>query len=200
MNTDINTILSNLDVLHYSLAGFALLLLLIVIILAVKKGSGGGAGGEDGVEPSQLQSEQAPQQNPAQENPPQFNETSGDSALQLLALLQQEARFIDFLEEDAQTFSDAEVGAAARVVHDGARKILRENFSIKPVRSEEEGAQLTLESGFNNQEIRLSGNVVGEAPFTGQLIHRGWRVTQVNLPKVNPEHELSVVAPAELEV
>jgi len=200
MNTDINAILSNLDILHYSLAGFALLLLLLVIILAVKKGSGGVADGEDSIEPSQLQSEQAQQQNPTQEKPPQFNETSGDSALQLLALLQQEARFIDFLEEDAQTFSDAEVGAAARVVHDGARKILHENFSIRPVRSEEEGTQITLESGFNNQEMRLSGNVVGEAPFTGQLIHRGWRVSQVNLPRVNPEHELSLVAPAELEI
>ena len=199
MNTDINTIVSNLDILHYSLAGFALFLLLLVIILAVKKG-GGVAGGEGGLEPSQLQSEQAQQRNPVQEKPPQFNETSGDSALQLLALLQQEARFIDFLEEDAKTFSDAEVGAAARVVHDGARKVLHENFSINPIRSEEEGTQLTLESGFNNQEIRLSGNVVGEAPFTGQLIHRGWRVSQVNLPKVNPEHELSLVAPAELEV
>jgi len=200
MNTDINTILLNLDILHYSLGGFALFLLLLVIILAVKKGGGGVAGGEGSIEPSQLQSEKAQQQNPAQEKPPQFNETSGDSALQLLALLQQEARLIDFLEEDAKTFSDAEVGAAARVVHDGARKVLHENFSINPIRSEEEGTELTLESGFNNQEIRLSGNVVGEAPFTGQLIHRGWRVSQVNLPKVNPEHELSLVAPAELEV
>lgn len=192
MNTDINTILSNLDVLHYGLFGLALLLLLLsVVILMVEKGRAGMPGGEK---------EQAQEQSPVQEKPPQFNETSGDSALQLLALLQQEARFIDFLEEDAQTFSDAEVGAAARVVHDGARKVLRENFSIRPVRSEEEGTRLTLESGFNNQEIRLSGNVVGEAPFTGQLIHRGWRVSEINLPKVNPEHELSVVAPAELEI
>src|SRR5258706_10952915 len=44
------------------------------------------------------------------------------SALQLLALLQREGRFVDFLEEDVTSFSDADIGAAARVVHGGCRK------------------------------------------------------------------------------
>ncbi|MBV1869484.1 MAG: DUF2760 domain-containing protein [Gammaproteobacteria bacterium] len=137
---------------------------------------------------------------PSQPPLPQFKEASSDSALQLLGLLQHEARLIDFLEEETQSFSDAEVGAAARVVHEGARKVLRENFSILPIRDETEGTRLTLESGFNNQEIRLSGNVVGEPPFVGQLVHRGWRVDEISLPKVSSEHELSVVAPAEVEL
>ncbi|MBL4608011.1 MAG: DUF2760 domain-containing protein [Pseudomonadales bacterium] len=192
MNTDIKSILLNLDVLHYGLSGLSVLLFLLVIILFVKK---------NGVSKQEAEEEAgALPQTPVQEKPPEFKEASADSALQLLALLQQEARLIDFLEEDAQTFSDAEVGAAARVVHDGARKVLRENFKINPIRTEEEGVRLTLEAGFNNQEVRLSGNVVGEAPFTGQLIHRGWRVSDVTLPKVSPEHELNIVAPAELEI
>src|SRR4051812_30127509 len=65
------------------------------------------------------------------------------TALQLLALLQREARLVDFLEEDIAGFSDAEVGAAARVVHEGGRRVLRENFSLEPVRREAEGAALT---------------------------------------------------------
>ena len=130
----------------------------------------------------------------------QFATLSPDSALQLLALLQQEARLIDFLQEDAQSFSDAEVGAAARVVHEGARKVLRENFVIDAIRSESEGSSVTLLPGFNNHEMRLSGNVVGEPPFKGHLLHRGWRVTSITLPKVSAGHDLTIIAPAELEL
>ncbi|MBV1870908.1 MAG: DUF2760 domain-containing protein [Gammaproteobacteria bacterium] len=196
MNTDINIILTNLDVLHYGLIGVSLTLGLVVILLLVVKSRDGQ--GDAVIRQDTVQSAGA--QDPSQKPSPQFKKASSDSALQLLGLLQHEARLIDFLEEETQSFSDAEVGAAARVVHEGARKVLRENFSILPVRDEVEGTRLTLESGFNNQEVRLSGNVIGEPPFAGQLVHRGWRVNEVSLPKVSSEHDLSVVAPAEVEL
>ena len=44
---------------------------------------------------------------------------SETAALQLLGLLQREARFVDFVQEDIQGYGDAEIGAAARVVHQG---------------------------------------------------------------------------------
>src|SRR4051812_45882142 len=47
------------------------------------------------------------------------------AALQLLALLQREGRFVDFLQENVTGFSDQDVGAAARVVHEGCRKALK---------------------------------------------------------------------------
>ncbi len=52
------------------------------------------------------------------------------AALQLLGLLQREARFVDFIQEDVAPYTDAEIGAAARVVHEGCRKVLREHFAI----------------------------------------------------------------------
>lgn len=48
----------------------------------------------------------------------------------LLALLQQEGRLIDFIKEDASQASDAQLGAAARVVHAGCRKVLERHLSI----------------------------------------------------------------------
>ncbi|MFW6049832.1 MAG: DUF2760 domain-containing protein [Myxococcota bacterium] len=129
-----------------------------------------------------------------------FRETSADAALQLLSILQREGRFVDFLEEEVASFSDAEVGAAARVVHEGCRKALQEHFRIEPVRAEAEGERVTVEPGFDAAQIRLTGNVVGEPPFTGTLQHRGWRVTDVRLPKLALEHDPSVLAPAELEL
>jgi len=55
------------------------------------------------------------------------------AALQLLGLLQREARFVDFIQEDVAPYTDAEIGAAARVVHEGCRKMLREHFALAPV-------------------------------------------------------------------
>jgi hypothetical protein len=129
-----------------------------------------------------------------------LKETPPDAALQLLGLLQQEGRFVDFLEEEVAAFSDADIGAAARVVHEGCRKAIREHFNTEPVRSEQEGARITVQEGFDASSIRLSGKVVGKPPFSGILVHRGWRVTKVKLPKVSTGHDIHVLAPAEVEL
>lgn len=136
----------------------------------------------------------------AQPQPVILREATPDAALQLLGLLQREARFVDFVQEDVAAYSDADIGAAARVVHDGCRKVLREHFSIEPVRSESEGSRITLPEGFDAAAVRLSGNVVGKAPFTGHLGHRGWRVTDTRLPKLSEGHNASIVAQAEIEL
>ncbi|MGR5062099.1 DUF2760 domain-containing protein [Photobacterium sp. DNB22_13_2] len=131
---------------------------------------------------------------------PKLKTSTPDAALQLLSLLQQEARFIDFMQEDLKGFSDAEIGAAARVIHEGGHKVLSEYFSFAPVRAEEEETRITLPKGFNASEVRLTGNVVGEAPFTGTLIHRGWKVTDIKLPKLAEGHDAKIVAAAEVEL
>ncbi len=129
-----------------------------------------------------------------------LREAGPDAALQLLSLLQREGRFIDFLEEDVSSFSDAQIGAAARVVHDGCRKALREHVPIEPVRGEDEGAKIKLEKGFDASRVRLTGNVTGEPPFTGTLAHRGWKAGEVKLPKMTEGHDATILAPAEVEV
>lgn len=123
-----------------------------------------------------------------------------DAALQLLALLQRESRFVDFLQEDITAYSDADVGGAARLLHGGARKVLQETFDLAPVRAEAEGCRLTLPAGFDAAAVRVTGNVVGQPPFTGTLQHRGWRATAVRLPALTAGHDTRVIAPAEVEL
>ncbi len=123
-----------------------------------------------------------------------------DRALQLLALLQAEGRLVDFLEQDVAGFSDADVGAAARVVHDGCRKALRAHATLSPVLGDDEGARVTVAAGFSPGEIKLTGRVQGAAPFSGVLRHRGWRATAFTLPTVVRDHDASVLAPAEVEL
>ncbi|PSV58733.1 DUF2760 domain-containing protein [Photobacterium sp. GB-3] len=131
---------------------------------------------------------------------PKLKTSTPDAALQLLSLLQQEARFIDFMQEDLKGYADADIGAAARVIHEGGHKVLNEYFSFVPVRTEEEETRITLPQGFNASEVRLTGNVVGEAPFNGTLIHRGWKVTEVKLPKLAEGHDAHIIAAAEVEL
>src|ERR1700680_3342158 len=140
----------------------------------------------------------APQ--PAATTAPAIKETSPESALQLLGLLQRGARFVDFVEEDIAGYSDADIGAAARLVHDGCRATLREHFTIRPVREEAEGSRVTLADGLDAPAIRLTGNVVGKPPFNGNISHRGWRVEEVRLPMFTKTHDATVIAQAEVEL
>jgi hypothetical protein len=132
--------------------------------------------------------------------PSVLKEPGPDAALQLLALLQRDARLIDFVGEDLGGYADAQIGAAARLVHEGCAKVLREHFSLVPVRDEAEGSRVTLQAGFDAAAVRVTGNVVGQPPFAGSLRHRGWRVTEVRLPKLAEQHDVRVVAPAEVEL
>ena len=129
-----------------------------------------------------------------------LKESSPDAALQLLGLLQKEARFIDFIKEDIASYSDADIGVAARVVHEGCNKALNEHFTLAPIRSEQEGGKITLQQGFDASTVRLTGNIVGSAPFKGTLIHKGWQVTNIRLPKLTQGHDAKILAAAEVEL
>jgi len=135
---------------------------------------------------------------PAPAAAPAAPETS--SALQLLSLLQREGRFIDFLQEDVTGFSDADVGAAARVVHSGCKRAIAGALKLDPIRTEVEGAPVTLEKGFDPARTRITGNVVGEPPFKGRLAHHGWLVREIHLPTLAAGHDPLIVAPAEVEL
>jgi hypothetical protein len=124
----------------------------------------------------------------------------GQGALTLLAMLQQDGRLVDFLQQDVTTFSDEEVAAAARVVHDGCKKALSSHVTIEAVRSEAEGDRVVLAEGYETELVKLTGNVRGKAPYEGVLRHKGWRATKVSLPTPTKGHDATVVCPAEVEL
>lgn len=131
------------------------------------------------------------------ELPPERVHASG---LLVFSMLQREGRLVDFLQEDVASFSDADVGAAARVVHAGCRKALAQCLTLEPVTKESEGAAISIPAGFDAQRIRLTGNVTGQPPFRGALKHHGWVATAVKLPAVAEALDPRVIAPAEVEL
>ncbi len=122
------------------------------------------------------------------------------SGLLVFSMLQREGRLIDFLQEEVAAYSDADVGAAARVVHAGCRKVLQQALALEPVLKDSEGAAVTVPTGFDAQQIRVTGNVAGNPPFHGALKHHGWVTTAVRLPAISESLDPRVLAPAEVEL
>jgi hypothetical protein len=122
--------------------------------------------------------------------------------LRVLAVLQRDGRLVDFLQEDIDPYTDAQIGAAVRDIHRGCRKALRDYLTVEPVMDATEGQGVTVAQDFDPAAIRLTGNVAGSPPFKGVLKHHGWRVREVRLPALPAvrDQSASVLAPAEVEI
>jgi hypothetical protein len=122
------------------------------------------------------------------------------SHLRLLYLLQNSGRFIDFLKEDIASYNDAQVGAAVRKIHENCGKSLEDYITIRPILEEAEGSSITIPHGFDPTEVKVVGNVKGEAPFQAKLRHKGWKAHKLSLPQQLGEQKQEILAPAEVEV
>jgi hypothetical protein len=128
-------------------------------------------------------------------------EPQRSEALNLLAALQREARFVDFVQEPLEGYADAQIGAAARQVHDDCRRVLERLFALKAVVDQVEGAEVEVPAGFDAGRFRVTGNVVGEPPYRGRLTHHGWEAAHSQLPAWSGSAAAArVVAPAEVEL
>jgi hypothetical protein len=123
-----------------------------------------------------------------------------DGALQLLGMLQRDGRILDFFMEDIAPYSDEQVGAAARDIHERTRELLVRHFAPVPVIDAVEGTAATPPGG-NAALVKYIGNVPATGkPPAGVLRHRGWRATSVSLPALASKQDLTILAPAEIEV
>lgn len=117
-----------------------------------------------------------------------------EGAVQILSILQRDARLVDFLMEDISGYSDEQVGAAVRDVQQQARKSLERYLQLSPVIDGVEGTYTRAEVA----DIKLIGNVPASGKAAGGMLrHKGWRAAKVDLPNVQSG---SVLAPAEIEV
>jgi Domain of unknown function (DUF2760) len=174
--------------LYFSGASLAIAFALLVVMLVTR---------DKGPEPERPRAEAAkPKPVPAATSQAEAEIVS------FLATFQERGRLVDFLMEDITTYNDAEVGAAARVVHAGCNAVLQEHFRIRPLREEPEGSSVTVAVGYAADEYRLIGKIGGAGPFSGTLVHRGWKTESVKLPRIVQVDagRLPTIAPAEIEM
>lgn len=131
---------------------------------------------------------------------PQPEVRVSDGALQMLSILQRDARLIDFLMEDIALYSDDQVGAAVRSLHEQSRSALNRYVTLSPVIDAVEGTRTRIEKS-GPDSIKLVGNVPASGKAAqGILRHKGWRVEKVDLPKLPPGQNATILAPAEIEI
>jgi hypothetical protein len=124
---------------------------------------------------------------------------TADGALQLLGILQRDSRLVDFLMEDITGYEDDQVGAAVRELHDQCRDAVQRYVTLQPVIDGVEGTFAKAPSADPNV-VKFVGNVPAKPPSGGILRHKGWRAAKVDLPAPAGKQDVSVLAPAEIEI
>lgn len=158
-----------------------------------------------GAEKHKQEQESAPAAEPSAAAVEQDPRRLQDAAvLQFLARLQEKGRLVDFIMDDMTPYGDEQVGAAARIVHQGCQEVMADFFKIAPLHEGAEEERITLAQGYDSAAYRLVGSVPEQPPYTGVVLHRGWITQSVNLPRVDSaalmDDDTYVIAPAEVEI
>jgi len=126
---------------------------------------------------------------------PQVGPSAG--AVQILGILQREARLVDFLMEDIGPFADDQIGAAVRDVHAQSRLALDRYMRLQPVIDGVEGT-FTKTEGVEKAAVKFIGKVPPSGSAAGGVLrHKGWKAEKIDLPPTGPN---DVLAPAEVEI
>jgi hypothetical protein len=136
---------------------------------------------------------------PAAAPPPVAAAKPSDGALQILSILQRDSRLVDFLMEDIASYSDDQVGAAVRELHDQCRDAVNRYVTLQPVIDGVEGTFAKAPSSDPNV-VKFVGNVPAKPPSGGTLRHKGWRAAKVDLPPIAAKQDTAIIAPAEIEI
>ncbi len=133
---------------------------------------------------------------PLRKGPPTSAKASRSDALTLLSTLQREARLVDLIQESLDSYSDAQIGAAARDVLRDSKKCLQQSFGIKPLLDQTEGDSVSIPDAPSPIRWRL----LGSPASSGRVVHPGWTATHCNLPTWSgtPEDQW-VLSAAEVE-
>jgi hypothetical protein len=148
----------------------------------------------------------APIERPRESATPAARSSSGSApvrndAITLLATLQRDARLVDIVKEPLDQYNDAQIGAAARDVLRDCGRVLDRLFGLQPVVEQPEGSPIEAPAGYDAGRFRLTGNVHGQPPFQGRLVHPGWQATRCELPRWSGSATAAnIVAPVELEI
>ena len=129
-------------------------------------------------------------------------EEGRSEGLELLATLQREARFVDFVKEPLDNFTDEVVGATARLVHDRCAETLERCFGIRPLSTVPEGETTTLSEteASNGARVKLGGTLGKQKSLVGRVANSGWIASKCSLPKWSgAKDDEMVLAPMEID-
>jgi hypothetical protein len=102
---------------------------------------------------------------------------SEDAAvLMFLRVLQEKSRILDFALTDISRLPDPQVGAAARVVHQGLRSVLEDSFDIKPIALSHPSA---IDGGTKTAGRDSASRLGSDENESATFVAASWRSTAV---------------------
>lgn len=120
--------------------------------------------------------------------------------LHLVTVLQKEGRLLDFFSENLAQYSDSQIGAAVRNIHENCKNALDKYLAPHAVLDQNEGDEISVDEDFDPNALKLVGNVTGQPPFKGIVRHRGWRAMKIDMPTLSGQQDPWIIAPAEIEI
>jgi hypothetical protein len=117
----------------------------------------------------------------------------------MLSIMQRDSRLVDFLMEDIAGYSDDQIGAAVRELHDQCRDSIARYVTLTPVIDGVEGTYAKA-PGSDANLVKFVGNVPAQPPAGGTLRHKGWRAAKVDMPGLSARQDATIIAPAEIEI
>ena len=96
---------------------------------------------------------------------------------------------------------DAILTPSAKDVLRDCASVLERLFALRPLVTQAEGSETEVPAGYDAGRFRLTGNVQGEPPFLGTLVHAGWEATRCEVPHWSGnEQSAHVVAPVDVQL
>ena len=142
----------------------------------------------------------APPAAPPVARAPAPSASAADGAVQILALLQRDARLLDFLMEDLAGYPDAQVGAAVRDVQAGARRALLQYLEVEPVLDGAEDQPVTLPA-VDADQVKIVGRARRRRPRSAARCGTAAGAARAcSCPRSRQRSARQVIAPAEVEV
>ena len=114
-----------------------------------------------------------------------------------------EAEILTFYYGESVSAESAEALAGRESRIGELTELIREDKEKVSYRlmTEDEETDVEVPAGFDSGKYHLTGNVTGEPPFKGRLMHPGWQATKCEVPKWSgSDKAANVVAPAEVEL
>jgi hypothetical protein len=88
-------------------------------------------------------------------------------------------------------------------VHQGCKAVINECLALAPAHAGPEGDRITVDPAADPNRYRLQGKLAQQPPYSGVVVHRGWKTTRLTLPRhtrpIDPSGE-TIVAPIDVEV
>ena len=129
---------------------------------------------------------------------PAYVKNQQNPAVALIAAMQREARLLDLVFEDLDSYGDDQVGSAARPVLKSTRTVLQRILGVERLIDSNENASVEIPAAASPTRYQAVDGAT--ATGTRTVVHPGWRAAKTELPTyTGPAEDAEVLSPVQFK-